>query len=174
MPLSREQFAHLLNVFVFQCNSPLTMWSLSNRTYLFLETFINACKFHIKLNEQCYISRIHIILIPEKQHSIKGCTQANRGSDAAPFSPPPSSSSSAQRSPLSPLVIHVFISSPHVYLTYASLSQWELGRVWHQLRCKPRYHHTHHVNRLPPFITPSRKEHIPTSSCRKDTHVPWS
>lgn len=52
----------------------------------FLETFRNAWKFHIKLNEQCYIGHCYIILKPGKQHSIKGCTQASSGSDTAPLS----------------------------------------------------------------------------------------
>lgn len=63
---------------------------------------------------------------------------------------------------LSLFEIHVFISSPHVYITYTSLSCWELGGiVWHQ---------------LPPFNTcaPSHQDHIPPSSWRKYTHLPRS
>lgn len=48
-------------------------------------------------------------------------------------------------------------------------SQWDLGRVWHQLRCTPS------TPLLPStHNTPSYKEHIPPSSCRKDTHLPRS
>lgn len=83
-----------------------------------------------------------------------------------PFPPPPPSSSSARHSSLSLFEIHVFISSPHVYITYTSLSKWELERVWHRLRCNPILPSTHN--------TPSHKEHIPPSSCRKDTHLPRS
>lgn len=62
---------------------------------------------------------------------------------------------------LSLFEMHVFISSPHVYITHTS------GGVWHRLRRNPSL--------LPSTRnTPSHKEHIPPSSCQKDTHLPRS
>lgn len=77
----------------------------------------------------------------------------------------PHSISSAQCLSLSLLDIHVFISSPSVYITYTSLSYRDLRRAWHRLNPPP-----------PPPNTeqPSHKGHIPPSSCRKDTHLPRS
>lgn len=62
----------------------------------------------------------------------------------------PHSTSSAQCLSLSLLDIHVFISSPRVYITYTSLGYRDLSRVWHRLKHPPTPPTTPSIHNNPP------------------------
>lgn len=66
---------------------------------------------------------------------------------------------------LSLFQMHVFISSPHVYITYIT-HPVGVGKVWHQLRYAPPLS----LQQIHSLL----QEHIPPSSWRKDTHLPCS